>query len=389
MQTKLPILPGAMLGVLGGGQLGLLFTNAAHAMGYRVMVLDPDPHSPAGKIADVHVQAGYDDAEAIRKLAETCAAITTEFENIPAQTLASLAQHTRVCPPAEAVAITQNRSREKSWLREHGIPHVPFWTIESAEDIAAGMAHLGGEKFVLKVSRFGYDGKGQAVVNNLHEARAAFAGFGAQPCVLEAWFAYRVEASVVLARNDAGQCAVFPAGRNVHVNGILHTTIVPSSRTMDEAQMQTLATRIADELNYVGVLAVEFFVGANAALAVNEIAPRTHNSGHYTLDACVTDQFEQQVRVLCGLPFGSTKLLTPAAMVNLLGDFWQDGEPAWQALLSNPDLKLHLYAKQQARIGRKMGHFTILGEVGVKLAETLAESASDASLNEYSSEYKK
>ena len=374
MSSKpLPILPGATLGILGGGQLGRMFTIAARTMGYKVMVLDPDAASPAGQMADVHLQADYADHEALKRLGEACAAVTTEFENVPAASLIELANHCRVSPGADAVAIVQDRSHEKSWLAQNGFATAPFALIYSEGDLDAGMADVGAPA-LLKVARFGYDGKGQARVNTREEARAAFREFDGQPCVLEGFVKLEREVSVVLARSDAGECALFPVAENRHENGILDVSIVPARVPQSLAhQACEMARDVANKLGYVGVMAVEFFV-ADGRLMVNEIAPRPHNSGHYTLDACVTDQFEQQVRALCGLPLGDTRLLSPVAMVNILGDRWQDGGPHWNTLLAHPSIKLHLYGKQTARPGRKMGHFNVLDadpDAALRLAEQM------------------
>lgn len=374
MSSKpLPILPGATLGILGGGQLGRMFTIAARTMGYKVMVLDPDAASPAGQMADVHLQADYADHEALKRLGEACAAVTTEFENVPAASLIELANHCRVSPGADAVAIVQDRSHEKSWLAQNGFATAPFALVYSEGDLDAGMADVGAPA-LLKVARFGYDGKGQARVNTREEARAAFREFDGQPCVLEGFVKLEREVSVVLARSDAGECALFPVAENRHENGILDVSIVPARVPESLAhQACEMARDVANKLGYVGVMAVEFFV-ADGRLMVNEIAPRPHNSGHYTLDACVTDQFEQQVRALCGLPLGDTRLLSPVAMVNILGDRWQDGGPHWNTLLSHPSIKLHLYGKQTARPGRKMGHFNVLDadpDAALRLAEQM------------------
>ncbi|HBU29660.1 MAG: 5-(carboxyamino)imidazole ribonucleotide synthase [Thiobacillus sp. GWE1_62_9] len=370
---SLPILPGAMLGILGGGQLGRMFTIAARTMGYKVMVLDPDAASPAGQMADVHVRADYTDHAALKQLGAACAAVTTEFENVPAASLIELANHCRVSPGAAAVAIVQDRSHEKSWLADNGFATAPFALVNSEADIDAALAAT-GTPALLKVSRFGYDGKGQARINTPEDARAAFREFGGQPCVLEGFVKLECEVSVVLARSDAGECALFPVAENRHENGILDVSIVPA-RVADSLadQAREMARDVADKLGYVGVMAVEFFV-AGDQLMVNEIAPRPHNSGHYTLDACVTDQFEQQVRALAGLPLGDTRLLSPVAMVNILGDRWHDGGPHWDALLAHPAIKLHLYGKEAARPGRKMGHFNVLDadlETALQLAEQM------------------
>jgi len=366
--SKLPILPGATLGILGGGQLGRMFTIAARTMGYKVMVLDPDPQSPAGRMADVHLQADYDDHGALKKMGEACAAVTTEFENVPAASLIELAKTCRVSPGADAVAIVQDRSREKIWLRENGFPTAPFALVDGEAGLDAA-ARVTGFPAILKVSRFGYDGKGQYRVASMAELEAAFAELKGIACVLEGFVKLDCEVSVVLGRGDAGECRTWTVGENRHENGILDVSIVPARVTDKVARDAVLsAVEIASRLDYVGVMAVEFFVSDGRVL-VNEIAPRPHNSGHYTLDACITDQFEQQVRALAGLPLGDTRLLSPVVMVNILGDRWQNGGPHWSVLLAHPNIKLHLYGKEAARPGRKMGHFNVLDE---DLAKALA-----------------
>ena len=359
------ILPPATLGLLGGGQLGRFFVGAAHELGYRVIVLDPDPHSPAGKIADEHIVAAYEDKAALERLTQSCAAITTEFENVPADALAYLAKFIPVRPSAEAVAICQNRSAEKRFLKRHGFPHAPYADIAQASDLDAVNADL--LPGILKAARFGYDGKGQARVANLTEARLAFAQFKGEPCVLESLMPLDCELSVVLARDAGGAVQCFPVAQNQHRHGILDITSVPAGVSAAlQARAREIAEGIAQKMDYVGSMAVEFFVVAGE-LFVNEMAPRPHNSGHYTIDACITNQYEQQVRALCNLPLGDASAHSAAVMMNLLGDLWysQDAqhshEPDWHKLLSVPNLKLHLYGKHHARAGRKMGHFTVIG----------------------------
>ncbi len=367
------ILPGATLGMLGGGQLGRMFTIAARTMGYRVMVLDPDPASPAGQMADAHLQAAYHDAAALGELAHYCAAITTEFENIPAETLQALAQCRPVRPGAEVVAVVQHRVSEKTWLQQHGFATAPFAVIRQPEDIVAA-TQVTGFPAILKVARFGYDGKGQVRVTSLAETEAAFTALGSEVCVLEQRIELQCELSVVLGRNASGQMACYPVAENIHADGILDISIAPArvSASLAEAA-QAAARAIAQQLNYCGVLGVEFFVTTDGRLLVNELAPRPHNSGHFTLDACLTHQFELQVRALCNLPLGATEQHTPAVMVNLLGDLWGGSQPDWRTLMQNPYAKLHLYGKKSARPGRKMGHYTCLGDT-VNHALALAES---------------
>lgn len=369
------IRPPATLGLLGGGQLGRYFVIAAHELGYRVIVLDPDAHSVAGRIADQHLAAPYDDQEALNHLARQCSAITTEFESVPAQVLAYLAQFVSVRPSPEAVSICQNRSTEKAFLKANGFPHAPFADIQSEADIDnAASALFPG---ILKVARFGYDGKGQARVAGRDEALAALRRFGNESCVLESELPLESEVSVVLARDESGSIECFPMAWNHHRHGILDHSFIPKQSGSEQlrARAREIAEGIASKMTYIGTLGVEFFV-TGGKLLVNEIAPRPHNSGHYTLDACVTSQFEQQVRALCGLPLGDPSAHSAAQMVNLLGELWyQDGsgsarEPDWPKLHAVSNLKLHLYGKQQARPGRKMGHFTVLGDDPEKVRET-------------------
>lgn len=349
----------AMLGMLGGGQLGRFFVIAAHEMGYQVTVLDPGHDSPAGKIADVHLCAGYDDANALAEMAKTCVAVTTEFENVPASTLEKLAEAVTVRPSAASVSIAQHRVLEKNFIKKSGLPVAPFTVINVATDMPGNGSEL--YPAVLKVARFGYDGKGQARVKNQAEALAAFDDFKQEVCVLEQMMPLDLEVSVVLARDANGEVVSFPTVENAHLNGILDITIAPARTTeVIKAHAQALAKKLAQELDYVGVLAVEFFL-VGSELLVNEIAPRPHNSGHYTIDGSVTNQFEQQVRALVGLPLGSAASHSHAVMVNILGDSWIEGKtPAWYKAFAHDNLKLHLYGKPEARKGRKMGHFTVV-----------------------------
>ena len=352
-----PILPGSTLGILGGGQLGRMFCVAARNMGYRLTVLDPDPGSPAGRIADDHIEAAYDDRQALDYLASTCDVITTEFENVPADTMRYLAQSRPVFPSADVLEIAQNRNREKAFATRAGLTPAPNHAVYSDADIERAV-EVTGLPAVLKTATLGYDGKGQAVVESLAQAQQAFRDLGAVECVLEKKIELAKEVSVIVARNQQGETAVYPVGENEHRNGILHMTIVPAR--VDDALVRKArqqALQLADELEYVGVIAVEFFIGADGELLFNEMAPRPHNSGHYSKEACVTSQFEQQARAICGLAPGDVRLLSPVVMVNLLGDLWQ---PDWRLLLDQADLKLHLYGKKDARPGRKMGHFNVL-----------------------------
>lgn len=354
--------PGAWLGLLGGGQLGRMFTMAAQSMGYKVMVLDPGSDSPAGSVADEHLAADYADAQALAILGERCAAATTEFENVPAASLQLLSGRCAVSPEANSVAVAQDRIREKSTLREFGIDVAPFAVIRSSADFAGSEIE---QLFpaVLKVSRFGYDGKGQVRVTSRHELADAFASLQQEACVLEQFLTLEQELSVVVARGFDGEVVTFPVSENEHVNGILDVSIAPARVSADVAErVRNLAVDLSEKLNYRGVLCVECFVVNGGQILVNEIAPRPHNSGHYTIDACRTSQFEQQVRAMCSLPLGDTSMHCPAVMLNLLGDLWNDGEPPWETVLRYPGAKLHLYGKSTPRAGRKMGHVTVLAQ---------------------------
>jgi len=360
--TSIP--PGRWLGMLGGGQLGRMFCHAAQSLGYQVAVLDPAADGPMAQVAERHIQADYDDQAGLADLASLCQAVTTEFENVPADSLRALASRCVVSPAGDAVAVVQNRITEKAFVAGQGIPVAPHVAVTASADLdAAPDALFPG---ILKVARLGYDGKGQARIADRTQARQAFAEFGSVPCVLEALLPLAREVSVVLARGQDGAVAVFPVASNVHRDGILAlTTVGDHIEPAWVHQATDAAVRIATELGYCGVLCVEFFVLTDGRLLVNEIAPRPHNSGHYTIDACVTSQFEQQARAMAGLPLGDTRLLSPAVMLNILGDVWFDAtgalrEPDWAGVLAVPGVKLHLYGKHEARRGRKMGHVTCL-----------------------------
>ena len=366
------ILPGSTLGMLGGGQLGRMFTIAARTMGYEVVVLDPDKESPAGKLATTHICADYADQAALDKIAKNCDAVTTEFENVPASTLEALSKNAPVRPGAKAVTIAQDRIHEKNFLKDNGFSTAPFAVINSIEDLQNNISEI-GTPAILKVSRFGYDGKGQFGINAESDIEKAWKTLQGEACVLEQRMPLDIEVSVVLARGIDGEVLPYPVADNIHESGILDVSVVPAriDRALEE-RVIAMAKEIATALDYVGVMAVEFFI-SNGELLVNEIAPRPHNSGHYTLDACITDQFEQQVRAVCGLPLGETTLLSPVVMINMLGDIWHNGQaPKWQKLLDHPNVKLHLYGKREARPGRKMGHFNVLSS-NIDDALTLAE----------------
>lgn len=355
--------PGQWLGVLGAGQLGRMFCQAAQSMGYRVLVLDPDEVSPTADLADDHIMAAYDDEKALGEMAKRCLAVTTEFENVPARSLELLSRRTHVMPGARAVGPAQDRCLEKRFIESMGVPVAPFAEIRELSDLE----HLPEGLFpgILKVAQLGYDGKGQWRVANRQQAMSAFEQAQQVPCVLEAKLDLAYELSVVLARDTQGKQVVYPVSRNIHHDGILAVTHVDGVLTETARAACQAAGQIADGLGYHGVLCVEFFVLKDGSLIANEMAPRPHNSGHYTQNACVSSQFEQQVRVMAGLPLGDTRLLSPAVMLNLLGDVWlphqsdQPQEPDWDAVLSKPGTSLHLYGKRCARAGRKMGHINI------------------------------
>ncbi len=364
-----PLAPGTWLGLLGGGQLGRMFCMAAQSIGFKVCVLDPAADGPAPSVADRHIQADYLDQAALTELGTLCAACTTEFENVPAAALEFLASRCIVSPGAQSVSIAQDRIAEKRFIESCGLTCAPWQAVETIDDLADPSADL--FPGILKVARLGYDGKGQARVANVREARAAFERFGSVACVLESRVNLRTELSVVVARSFTGETAAYPVAQNEHRDGILAVSSVPARVEPSLALRATEATvRIAHTLAYVGVLCVEFFVVGDDQLFVNELAPRPHNSGHYTIDACITSQFEQQARVLAGWPLGGVLQHEPAVMLNILGNCWfgTDGgtgtprEPDWSRVVQHPRAKLHLYGKREPRLGRKMGHVTILDD---------------------------
>jgi 5-(carboxyamino)imidazole ribonucleotide synthase len=371
--VKPVLLPGAagpdgqalMLGVMGGGQLARMFVHAAQAMGYATAVLDPDPASPAGRVAHLHVRTAFDDAQGLAQLARHCAAISTEFENVPAPSLAWLAMHGRVAPGAEAVAICQQRAAEKAHFQRCGVPCAPYAVLEDAADLAGvDEALLPG---ILKTTQLGYDGKGQLGVASRAELASAWAALQGVPCVLEKRLALRHEFSVIVARGANGQWVHLPVQQNLHRDGILALSQVPAPDIPPAlaAQAVELAARLAESMAYVGVLCVEFFVLQDGSLVANEMAPRPHNSGHYSIDACDVSQFELQVRCMAGLPLVAPRQHSAALMLNLLGDLWFARgagaalTPPWEQVLGLPGVHLHLYGKSEARRGRKMGHLSV------------------------------
>jgi 5-(carboxyamino)imidazole ribonucleotide synthase len=375
-----------MLGVLGGGQLGNFFVLAAKKMGYQTAVLDPDPDAPAGVNANLHIVAPFDDAEALKKLAALCVAVTIEFENPPVASLEFLAQHVTVRPSPAAVAIAQNRREEKQFCRSVGLSVAPYEVLETQEDAERitrqGVVDTHLDPFrtplIMKTSRNGYDGKGQRLVSHVSEVSQQWDSFGNVPCIVEQKMLLDAEFSVILARSESGDIAVFTPTENVHVDGILDISCAPSSLDSQILEQgKSAAITITEKLKYVGVLAVEFFVSENK-LFVNELAPRPHNSGHWTLDAALTSQFEQQVRALVDESLGDPSMTSPAvAMVNLLGDRWNNGEPHFALLQNDSSAHVYLYGKKEPRPGRKMGHLTMTGNDAHVVANQ-AQSLRDA-----------
>jgi 5-(carboxyamino)imidazole ribonucleotide synthase len=356
--TAAAIVPPATLGILGGGQLGRYAVMAAASMGYRTIVLDPDPSAPAGLLAHEHLVAAYDDPDALRRLSFDCDVVTTEFENPPAAALDELAATVTVAPSAASVRIAQDRIAEKRFLVDNGFPVGRYQVLEGDDPVIDPSLVDSGA--IVKTARLGYDGKGQRSASGVAETLAAWAELGGVPCVIEHRLDLATELSVIVGRTASGDVEAWPVAENRHVEGILDVSAVPATVSAKLADRAIgVAMAIADALGYVGVLAVELFV-VDGALLVNELAPRPHNSGHWTLDASVTSQYEQQVRAVCGLGLGSTAMTAPAiAMVNLLGDLWEGGDPDWTVVFDDPHAKLHLYGKTHARPGRKMGHLTV------------------------------
>jgi 5-(carboxyamino)imidazole ribonucleotide synthase len=352
--------PGSIIGVLGGGQLGRMFAMAARRLGYRIHVLAPESDTPAGQVADVAHQSRYDDIDAVRAFAAGVHVVTFEFENVPASTAAAAAERSIVRPSGRALAIAQHRGREKAFLAELGLPVVPFRTVRGVEDLNVALREI-GRPAVLKTAALGYDGKGQARIDDGTDPSRAWTELGGHEAVAESLIDLEREFSIVGARGVDGISELFTPMDNVHRHHILDLSTAPASLPPAIVRQAIEATRaVLNALDYVGVLCVEFFLARDGRLFINELAPRPHNSAHLTIDACRTSQFEQHARAICGLPLGSPDLLQPAAMANLLGDLWTDGEPDWSAALADPDVKLHLYGKLVAKPGRKMGHITVV-----------------------------
>lgn len=366
--------PESTLGLLGGGQLGRMFAGEAARLGYRVLVVDPDPHAPAAQLASEHLARPWTDPAVLEELARHAAAVTTEFENVPAEVLRALTAHLPVRPSAEAVARCQDRVTEKAFLAGAGVATAAWAAVPDAGRLAAAWETVAPGPAILKTARLGYDGKGQVAVASADELQRGFEALGGVAAILEHRVALAVELSVMVARGADGAVTTWPVGENVHRDGILHTTVVPAR--VDDAladRARDAAIRVVESLDYVGVMGVECFVTTDGALLVNELAPRPHNSGHWTLDASVTSQFEQQVRTLTGMPLGDTRALTAAAMVNILGECWDAGPPRFERALAMPGVRLHLYGKREARPGRKMGHLTALADTpGAALGLALA-----------------
>jgi len=357
------ISPGSTIGILGGGQLGRMTGQAARSLGYGFVVYEPQEHCPAGHVADLEINSKYSNQSALERLAKSSDVVTYEFENVPSEATQELKEKVTLHPRPEILHICQNREREKNFLRENGIPCAPFAIIDSLEDLEKALAEIGTPS-VLKTAAFGYDGKGQLKISSENPDTAAiWKEFGEHRAVLEGWMDFSMEISVMVAANEHGEVATFPVAENIHTNHILDYSIIPARISPElRQQAENLAKEIAQKLGLIGLLGVELFVLKDGSLSVNELAPRPHNSGHYSIDACVTSQFEQFVRAVCGLPLGSTELLSPVTMVNILGDAWTGRDPDFSAILKNPKAKLHLYGKAEARPGRKMGHFCVLGE---------------------------
>ncbi len=374
MKSAGPILPGAVIGVLGSGQLGRMLALAAGRLGYRVHTYSPEPDSPTGHVADAEIVGSYDDLDALRRFADGVDAVTFEFENVPSASVAAIAERAVVRPAGSVLHTTQHRGREKAFLSGAGLPVAPHVAVGTLDDLTAALARL-GLPAVLKTASFGYDGKGQARIDRAEDAAAAWDRLGRQPAVLEAFIDFERELSVVAARGHDGAFAHYGVIENAHARHILDVSMAPA-RVPPPVERDALAIARAalEALDVVGVLCVELFLTRDGRVLVNELAPRTHNSGHLTIDACATSQFEQQLRAVCGLPLGATDLVRPAAMANLLGDLWQDGEPRWADALARPGVRLHLYGKRDAKPGRKMGHLTALADTPEAAAALVREA---------------
>jgi len=363
------VLPGKTIGILGGGQLGRMFAIAARRMGYRVHALDPAQDGPAGQVADVEWVAPYEDVEAARRFAAAVDVVTFEFENVPSETLSAVAELRPVYPSPQVLDTCRHRLREKQFLSRNGFPVAPFAAVASVADLREALVRLGTPS-ILKTAEFGYDGKGQVRLDASTDVEQAFRVMGRSLGVLEAFVPFSSELSVVVARSRAGEVVPFEVAENRHARHILDVSLVPAGVSLaTRAKATELAREIAEKIDLVGVLGVEMFHLPNGDIVINELAPRPHNSGHFTFDACVTSQFEQQLRAVCGLPLGDPTLLRPVAMANLLGDLWEKGEPHWERAAAFPDVKIHLYGKTEARPGRKMGHLVAMAKTAEEALE--------------------
>jgi 5-(carboxyamino)imidazole ribonucleotide synthase len=361
--------PGSTIGVLGGGQLGRMFAMAARRLGYRVHTLAPEHDTPTGQIADVEVVASYDDVDRVREFARGVDVVTFEFENVPAAAAAAAAEVAHVRPDGHALAVAQHRLREKAFLRKTGVPVAPYVEVRSEFDLVEGIRRL-GRPAVLKTAALGYDGKGQIAIDADADVLEAWNALGRQEAVLETFVDLEREISIIAARGVDGELAFFDPFENTHRRHILDVTLCPATVSNAMArEAADIARAVLEGLEYVGILCIEFFISRDGRLMVNELAPRPHNSGHLTFEACRTSQFEQQLRAICGFPLGAADLLRPAAMANLLGDLWAEGEPAWADALRLRDVKLHLYGKATPREGRKMGHLTALADTTAQARE--------------------
>jgi 5-(carboxyamino)imidazole ribonucleotide synthase len=368
------VLPGSIVGVLGSGQLGRMFAIAARRMGYRVHTYSPDADTPTGQVADIEIQGAYEDLDAVEAFAKNVSVVTFEFENVPFATTVAAEKHAPVRPAGSVLHTSQQRLREKSFLRNAGLPVADFFAVRTLADLEAGIRRV-GLPCVLKTASFGYDGKGQSKIDTVEQAAGALKSIAGHEAIVEAWVDFEREVSVVAARGIDGSFAHWGVIENDHRHHILDVSTAPATvPAAVEKRAIELARTVLEQLQVVGVLCIEMFLTRRGELLINELAPRPHNSGHLTFDASVTSQFEQQLRAVCGLPLGSTELLHPAAMANLLGDLWAGGEPDWASALAIPDVKLHLYGKIEPRRGRKMGHLTALAGSSAEAREKVLEA---------------
>ena len=364
------------MGVLGSGQLGRMFAIAARQMGYRVHTFSPETDTPTGQVSDVEIKASYEDLDAVKKFARAVSVVTFEFENVPSAAVEAASEYVPVRPGGAVLHITQHRLREKTFLAHHGFPVPAFRPVHRAEDLRSALKEL-GYPAVLKTAGFGYDGKGQTKITSPDQTETLLPNIGQQERILEVFVDFDREVSVIGARGLDGTFAHWGVIQNSHQNHILDLSVAPADVPPPvEREAIEITHGVLEQLNVVGVLCVEFFLTREGKLLINELAPRPHNSGHLTFDACITSQFEQQLRVVCGLPLGSTELLRPAAMANLLGDLWENGDPIWSAMCGFPEAKLHLYGKLSPKSGRKMGHLTALAATPQRASKRVLEARS-------------